>query len=66
MINNVVCRTNLNICIDLRILTYKIHNIVYNPAKFSGVQWKNRKIGGHCMLFSSGQMLVNGKTNSIF
>ena len=65
MITNVVCKANLNVRIDLRTLTNESVNIVYNPSRFSGVRWKHPKIGGHCMVFSSGYIPVNGKVTYI-
>lgn len=65
MINNVVCTTSLNCDIDLRTLANKTINIIYDPARYSGAQWKHPKFGGHCMVFSTGKLTVNGNSKSI-
>ena len=65
MINNVVCKAHLNCPIDLRTLTLKTAYITYDPSRYSGAQWKHPKIGGHCMVFSTGKIMVNGKVSSI-
>ena len=66
MINNVVCTASVGCRIDLRTLTKKTVNIIYDPSRYSGVQWKHPKIGGHCNVFSTGKIMVNGKATSIF
>lgn len=66
MINNVVCTANVGCQIDLRTLVNKTTNIIYDPSSYSGARWKHSKIGGHCNVFSTGKVMVNGKVNSIF
>ena len=65
MITNVVCVANVNCIIDLRTLVRKTANIIYDPSKYSGAQWKHPKIGGHCMVFHTGKLTVNGKVNNV-
>lgn len=65
MINNVVVCADLQCNIDLKDLTLRNCNMVYNPRLFSGVQWKHKKVGGHCMLFPNGKMIVNGKVSTL-
>ena len=65
MITNVVCSADLNCIIQLSDMVNTFVIVMYDPARFSGAQWKHRKIGGHCMVFSSGKIVVNGKTMSI-
>ena len=66
MLTNVVCTANLQCQIDLRALTFKTVNMIYDPARYSGAQWKQyKKIGGHCMVFSTGKVITNGKVNNI-
>ena len=65
MINNVVVCTDLQCDIDLRQLTLRCSSIIYNPKTFPSVQWKHPKIGGHCMVFRNGKMIVNGKVKSV-
>ena len=65
MITNVVCTADMNCDINLNTLVNKTMNIIYDPARFSGAQWKHPKIGGHCMVFSTGKMMVNGRIRSI-
>ena len=65
MITNIVVYTDLGCDINLRTLSSRFVKIVYNPNIFSGAQWKHRKIGGHCMLFRNGKMIVNGKSHTV-
>ena len=65
MINNVVCTANLNCSINLRTLVNKTVNVIYDPARYSGVRWRHPKIGGHCNVFSTGKLNVNGKVKTI-
>jgi len=65
MISNVVCTTDLNCEIDLRTLAKDNRNIVYDPTSYSGARWKHPKIGGHCMVFTTGKLIVNGKIKSV-
>lgn len=62
---NIVLYTNLQCDIDLKELALRVTNIVYDPKTFSGLQWKIKKIGGHCMVFHTGKLIVNGKASSI-
>ena len=41
-------------------LTKRLTNAIYNPKTFAGIIWKQRAIGGCCLLFSNGKMIVNG------
>jgi len=65
MITNVVCTATLNCEINLRTLTNANRNIIYDPANYSGARWKHPKIGGHCSVFSTGKLIVNGKVDSV-
>ena len=65
MINNIVLFTDLQCDINLTELTLRCTNIVYHPKTFSGAQWKSKTIGGHCMLFSNGKMVINGRAKNI-
>ena len=65
MINNIVVCTDLQCDINLRQLTLQCSSIIYNPRTFPSVQWKHPTIGGHCMVFHNGKMIVNGKVTSI-
>ena len=60
---NVVLKTQLltsNPPIALTRLTRSLIDMIYNPSNFSVVVWKHRTIGGCCLLFSDGKMIVNG------
>ena len=65
MITNVVCCTELGFNIDLQKLTSKINNVEYNPIKFPAVIWRHKRIGGTCMMFANGKLVVNGKVSSV-
>ena len=65
MITNIVCHTDLGCSINLKDLTSKCVNIIYDPSKFPAAIWKHKTIGGTCMVFSNGKLMINGKINSI-
>lgn len=61
-ITNIVMKTQLfsNNLIDLKALAKDLCSVVYCPARFSGLVWKNRTIGGCCLVFNSGMLIING------
>ena len=65
MITNIVCHTDLQCSINLKDLTLRYCNIIYNPSRFPAAIWKQKTIGGSCMVFTNGKMMVNGKVKSI-
>ena len=65
MITNVVCCTELRCNINLQKLTSKIYDVEYNPVKFPAVIWKHKRVGGTCMVFANGKIVVNGKVLSV-
>lgn len=64
MITNIVCNADLQCPIDLKLLTLRCGNITYNPQNFSAAIWRHKRIGGTCMVFDNGKIMVNGKVNS--
>jgi TATA-box binding protein (TBP) (component of TFIID and TFIIIB) len=60
-LTNVVVQADLGCTLDLRVLTYRLTNVRYDPKVFSAVVWQHRKIGGNCLLFSNGKINCNGK-----
>ena len=52
MITNIVCHADLECSINLKDLTSKCVNIIYDPSKFPAAIWKHKTIGGTCMVFS--------------
>ena len=65
MITNVVACADLSCNIDLRALANTCANCIYDPKKFSSVMWKSRTVGGLCMVFSNGKIMVNGKVTCV-
>ena len=63
-ITNFVCTADLGCRIDLRRLTLSCVDIEYRPQRFSGAVWKQFNIGGSCLVFSNGKIVVNGKATS--
>ena len=63
-LTNVVCSANIGCMIDLRRLCYSISDVRYDPRRFPGLIWQHRKIGGNCLVFSSGVINCNGKATS--
>jgi TATA-box binding protein (TBP) (component of TFIID and TFIIIB) len=44
----------------LKELVHKLSNVVYNPKKFSALNWQHRKISGKLQLFLNGTVILNG------
>ena len=65
IITNVVCSGHLRCSIDLRELCRSLVNVKYDPAKFPGLVWSHRKIGGNCLVFSNGIINCNGKASNM-
>ena len=65
MITNKLACADLCCKINLKTLTLSATNIIFNPKQFSGVMWRNKKIGGFCMVFSNSKIMVNGKVKSV-
>ena len=59
------CTLDTNCDINLRTLVTKTVNIIFDPKRYSGAQWKHPKIGGHFMAFLSGKLSVNGRVSSV-
>ena len=57
---NFVATADLGHPLNLDILCKTYSNIVYNPQKFSGLNWRHRKIEATCLVFKSGKIVVNG------
>ena len=62
VVTNVVFQAQLmsRHSLDLGQLTKRLTNVIYKPKTFSGLIWKQRTIGGCCLLFSNGKMIVSG------
>lgn len=64
-LTNVVCSARLGCNLNLRELCYQLTNVRYDPARFSGLIWQHRTIGGNCLVFSNGMIQCQGKANSL-
>jgi TATA-box binding protein (TBP) (component of TFIID and TFIIIB) len=64
-LTNVVVQADLGCSLDLRVLTNRLTNALYDPKVFSADVWQHRKIGGNCFLFSNGNINCNGKCLSL-
>lgn len=62
-ITNVVVQADLQVKIDLTYLTNHSRDVQYDPARFTGVIWRHKKIGGSCLVFSNGKINCNGNKN---
>ena len=63
-ITNIVVQGDLGCRIDLKQLVLKLSNVRYDHNRFSGIIWQHRKIGGNCLVFSSGKLNCNGKCST--
>lgn len=64
-LTNVICSAQLGCPIRLKDLCSRLANVRYDPARFPGLMWKHRKIGGHCLVFSNGTIQCQGKAGSL-
>lgn len=62
---NVVCSAHLGCNVNLRELCYQLSNVRYDPARFSGLIWQHRRVGGNCLVFSCGIIQCQGKARSL-
>ena len=60
-LTNVVCSASLNCPVDLRALCLALTNVRYDPARFPGLIWQHRTIGGNCLVFSNGKLHCSGR-----
>ena len=63
-LTNVVVQGNLVCTVDLERLARDLVNVKYHPCRFSGLVWQHRRIGGNCLVFSTGVIITNGKSRS--
>ncbi len=63
MITNIVCMTNCECPIDLNRLSSSSDAVKYDPRKFNGAVWKDPELGGCCLVFGNGKIIVNGKAS---
>lgn len=63
-LTNVVCSANLSCRIELRELCYQISNAIYDPSRFPGLVWRHKRIGGSCLVFSTGVIHCSGHAES--
>ena len=64
-ITNVVVQGDLGCCIDLKELVLKLSKVRYQPQPLSGIVWQHRKIGGNCIVLSSGKLNCAGKCSTV-
>ena len=64
-ITNVVVQGDLGCRIDLKELVLKLSKVRYQPQPLSGIVWQHRKIGGNCIVFSSGKLNCAGKCSTV-
>ncbi len=57
---NVVFEARMSCRIDLISFSRAKTNLQYNPSKFPGVRYRHRKIGGSCLVFSTGRFVCSG------
>ena len=57
---NVVIQGDLHATVDLDFLTTHVTDMKYDPKNFSGAVWKDKEIGGCCLLFKNGKLSCNG------
>ncbi len=61
MITNIVCVANCDCSIDLSHFASLCTSVKYDAGKFNGAVWKDPELGGCCLVFRTGKIVVNGK-----
>lgn len=64
-LTNVICSAQLGCDVHLRDLCNQLANVRYDPARFPGLMWKHRRIGGNCLVFSNGTIQCQGKAANL-
>lgn len=59
-VTNVVLQAEWQIQLNLKVLSSQLRGARYNPKKFSGLIWKDKEIGGCCLVFNNGKIICNG------
>ena len=57
---NFVVSADLHCLLNLDEICVNFFNVEYNPRKFSGLIWRNKRIKGTCLLFSTGKISCCG------
>ncbi len=55
--------TNCECPIDLNRLSSSSDAVKYDRLKFNGAIWKDPELGGCCLVFGNGKIIVNGKAS---
>ncbi len=63
MITNIVCTSDCECPIDLNRLSSICRDMKYDPRIFNGAIWKDPELGGCCLVFKTGKIVVNGKAD---
>ncbi len=62
---NVVCSADLRCSLPLKQVCYQLLNVRYDPARFPGLIWQHKRIGGNCFIFSNGKIQCQGKASHL-
>ena len=55
-----VYMTDIKCALDLRYIAQNTSDVVYTKVPFHVLRWKHKKIGGTCMVYTSGKIIHHG------
>ena len=59
-ITHTVYETQLNTHLDLRQIASRSRDVVYTRHRFNVLRWKDRRVGGTCMIYKNGKIIHHG------
>ena len=59
-ITHTVYETQLNNHLDLRQIASHSRDVVYTRHRFNVLRWKDRRVGGTCMIYKNGKIIHHG------
>lgn len=51
---------NVSCKLDLKDIALRSHNVKYTKTPFHMLEWKHKKIGGTCLVYTSGKVMCHG------
>ena len=60
-----VYMTDLKCALDLKYIALKTRDVVVSTRAFHVLRWRHKKIGGTCMIYSSGKVIHHGEKNQL-
>lgn len=64
-ITHTIFKTQLKCVLDLRHIALHVCNVEYRTAPFKRLTWRHKSIGGTCLIYSSGSVIMHGSTTQL-